>query len=216
MALTQRTLSTVTASNILDALKSILGSGWTLDTENSVLWKSTPSAFPIGFFVDEKSSAAGVAVKSNGVIVFSNTRSSFSSDSTCISVYSAPNGSVGVSISAPSTGIILPTMLILRNSNVNDAMARDMGFIATHSAQKDILSPMSAKAYSISNGWNVNVLLYANSSTLTQLSDPYTGTALKDLFLSLSTTGSSSPSVVANGNNRYVKCSNTDIYLRYI
>ena len=223
MPLVQTNISTVTGLNVLKALKNILGSGWTLDESDSVLWKSSPSAFPIGFSASDTTLVP--AVKVGGSIIkptMSSPAGGVISDSTTqLTVYTAPNGSVGIAIDAPQSGVVAPSIFILRNGNTNSAMPQDVGFSGgKNSTSRELISPMTASKISTSSVFHCNVAYNANSITLTQLADPFTGTALKDLYTLVSSTGSSGslPLVVSNGSAKYIRVNfsgSSSVYFRY-
>lgn len=211
-----------TKDGVLTALKNLLGSGWTYDADGEVVWRSSPSAFPVGIGLITNSNShylVGV-VKCDGAIVKPTTNYALllPSSQSVLTVYISPNGSVGVSIRPSSeTGVALPSVIIARNSSTSSTMPSDM-VISSASSNTVVLSPRVHSE--INRVPYINSMYGMNVCMLTQLVDPFVGAALKDVYGLLSHTGSSStvlPPVLANGGQKYVCMYRTSLnmYLRY-
>ncbi len=229
MAILTRSIENVTASTVLSALKSMLGTSWTLSEDGEILWKNTTSAFKIGFttFTNNNVTYLTVTVITNGAYLKidqsrSENISSLTSGAT-VTVYTSPNGSVGVSITN-STGAQLPSLLIVKNSYTGSTMASDFG-IAYSASGVSVVSPGRPSALSVadSNGFRVVAIGNVESYALTQATDPITGYAAKDLYWLTAKEESDStnpPNTLVNGSAKYIRINgssaSSSMYLRYV
>lgn len=211
MGILTANLGVPTVTGVLTALKNLLGSGWTYNADEQAVWKSSPSAFPVGFAIHE-SHLTG-AVKCNGVIVKTSDGGIGLSDSPSkMTVYVSPNGSVGVTITeSASTGFAWPKVLIARNSNTNQNKPFDLVLSATNGGNGQMLSPLRGAVF---NGIpQVTPVSGTDACVLTQLADPFVGVGLKDVYMLLSSY-SSAPDILSNSGQKYVQFNYNNTYLR--
>lgn len=232
MGVITSSVTTNSGLDILKKLKDMLKTGWTLDEENKILWKDSPAEFPVGIICYTYSSTdylKPVVKGSDGTLFYvsGNTSScaaynpyNTATSTHYISVYTSPNGSIGVGFSTTSRANEL-NLLIAKNSNIDSTKPQ---FIIYAFPTNNLLvpgfgynlsSPVLTTSYTSS-------AFYAATWSLTNAFDMYTGTALADVYhLAGRQDLNAPPIILANGNNRYIKTCHTStnapvMYMRYI
>lgn len=221
MAVLSAGVADVTPLNILKALKGLLGSSWTLDEANSTLWASAPSSFPIGFVFN--SNVMTVASKANGVNLKLSCGIDISTLTTAVvTAYTSPGGSVGVDVSNDS-GVRRPHVFILKNTNTNASVSSYLGLVTNGTYDIELISPGDTYLFESDSAFNMYAVHNARTYTLVQLADPYTGTALKDIYALSSKLENKTvepPNILVNGSAKYVRLANGDYdisrYLRFV
>lgn len=228
MSVITTSVTTNSSLAILKVLKEMLKTGWTLDEENAILWKDSPAAFPVGIKAHTTSSTEYIRPVVKGVDgnpYYSTSTTgvaySFSNSSTVtyyISVYTSPNGSIAIGFST-SSKVIEPHLLIAKNSNTDST--KPTYIIYGFQASCLLIPGIST----IANTPHLNVSytsqFYAATWSLVNAFDMYTGTALADIYFLAARQESNIPSVLVNGNNKYIKMfmqsSNASVmYMRYV
>ena len=230
MSVITTSVTTNSSLAILRVLKEMLKTGWTLDEENKILWKDSPAAFPVGIKADTSSSMEFIrpVVKGgNGTPYYSTSVStgiaySFSNSSTAtyyISVYTSPNGSIAIGFSTSSM-VIRPQLLIAKNSNTDSTKPNHIMFCFQ---QSGVLVPGISYVADVPylNVSYSSSAFYATTWSLLNAFDMYTGTSLADVYFLAARQDSTNPTVLANGNNKYINMfmstgSSPLIYMRYI
>lgn len=222
MSYATASVQTSSGLDILKAIKGLLKTGWTLDEETGTLWKDTPAAFPVGLTTVASGSSSYIAIcvkDSSGATVAGSALSSsynISSGAHYIWVYTSPNGSVGISINATSSGFSPLIFTFAKNSNTD---ARLPTYIpcsnAAGNGNTTCLIPGSKNSPtmpSISTTSN-----YGLNIALCSAVDPYTGTALADVYMTAVKTTASVPDFLSNGSYRFVRIGGSgSFYLRYV
>ena len=229
MSVITTSVTTNSSLAILKVLKEMLKTGWTLDEENAILWKDSPAAFPVGIKAHTASTTEYIrpVVKGADGNPYYSTSStgvaySFSNSSTVtyyISVYTSPNGSIAIGFST-SSKVIEPHLLIAKNSNTDSTKPNHIMFCFQ---ALGVLVPGISYIASVPyiNVSYSSSAFYATTWSLLNAFDMYTGTPLADVYFLAARQDSTNPTVLANGNNKYIKMymsagGSPVIYMRYI
>lgn len=234
MGVITSSVTTNSGLDILKTLKEMLKTGWTLDEENQILWKDSPAAFPVGIWADSTYSTSNdyiqaIVKKPDGTPYkydYSNGYAYYFSKNTktthYISVYTSPNGSIGIGFGT-SSAVLQPRLLIAKNANTDST--KPQYTISSHGPSNNALFvPGIAESLNSLPSLDVSIggAFYSGTWSLVNAFDVYTGTALADVYYLAGRQDSTKPTILTSGSNKYIRIyehSNSTTahsYMRYV